>query len=480
MSQSTPVKRKKETFRPRAQHEARFKGNSHNSRARLSAVVPAQSSDGNLTDGGATKFHPIAVIYNEQVVGVYETGDGSADIGDPDQRDALFFSLSLDNGETWKKQQISASEDKTSTQVTWNGTMIDYKGHTQKPKMAAYGNNILLAWHDKYCPSGNPFNLAQDANDSYPSDVFAAYEVPFSGVWTARGVLNENGATDGSVTWRAPMRLNTGKRDSNHIWVEGSEVGFAMAWQEDTTGLRSGKGEGPGDGWSGATPNHGTDIWYSSIKMEDFEDVNDTDDETSNARKIKVRSTRIFLSRANRFTLRAFRLTIGTQIDSCDADRFTFAFLRKQSFEAQGASSDMFVRVNNGFNYGSFFALDGRTVTNVSSQEPHLADENITDYVVARSTDNLDDNTYDDSNDNTFSPRIILRGNNVYTGFAYTSNDVKTSSGKFRLSRWQNDLYRLVARRRKRDLGSKLLLKPQARVFSTRAFSLFRQNSFFA
>jgi hypothetical protein len=37
--------------------------------------------------------------------------------------------------------------------------------------------------------------------------------------------------------------------------------------------LRPGKGEGPGAGWSGATTNHGADIWYTYIDMELFDDV---------------------------------------------------------------------------------------------------------------------------------------------------------------------------------------------------------------
>jgi hypothetical protein len=594
--------------------EARLNSNSHNSIESLENPVFARSANGTLIDG-VTKVHPIAVSYNEQIVGDYEMGDGSADIGDPDHRDAVFFSLSLDGGLTWSKKQISASDKKSSIKVKWNGTQIDYLGHTQKPTMAREGNNILLAWNDKYCPSGNPFNLAQvevDGNSTYPSDVFAVngkqgvidyegiiapngktvYEVPFSCVWTARGVVD----VDGNVTWRAPMQLTTGTRDSNHIWIEGSEAGFAITWQEDTTGLRSGKGEGPGDGWSGATTNRGSDIWYSSIKMEDFDDVNGTDEldttkpksmynfhypvrvtdnekcavgdtkpycqlmcdtygyvdlnTSNNAGSAITRcktydvdmltNTQVILdgdTGASRSALKiletdkhefvvvfgyeetkglsesnpgepdqdkglvdtnisaegksvyfesfkfdaidafdennistilttpmpmvsagniinvkvpeavyttdennittatgvtdqmiyenARRLVIGEQIDSCNADKFTFAFMYKQSFETQGSSSDMFVRVNEGFTYDSFVALEDRNVTNISAQEPIVV-ENIVDYNVTWTSANLDDNTYDNMNDNTFSPRIFLRGNDIYTGFEYTPNDVKT------------------------------------------------------
>lgn len=580
---------------------ARQNSNSHNSIESLENPVFARSASGTLIDG-VPKVHPIAVSYNEQIVGDYEMGDGSADIGDPNQRDAVFFSLSLDGGLTWSKKQISASDTKSSIKVKWNGSEIDYLGHTQKPTMAREGNNILLAWNDKYCPSGNPFNLAQvevDGNTTYPSDVFAVngkqgvidyeaivapngktvYEVPFSCVWTARGVVD----VDGNVTWRAPMQLTTGTRDSNHIWIEGSEAGFAITWQEDTTGLRSGKGEGPGDGWSGATTNRGSDIWYSSIKMQDFDDVNGTDEldttkpksmynfhypvrmtdnekcavgdtkpycqlmcdtygyvdlNTSNNAgsaitrcktydvdmltntqvildgdtgasrsalkiletdkhefvvvfgyeetkglsesnpgegdkeqgtvdtNISAEGKSVYFESFNFNAIDAFnennistiltapipmvsagniinvkvpdqndtsnmifenarRLVIGEQIDSCNADKFTFAFMYKQSFETQGASSDMFVRVNNGFTYGSFIPLEDRTVTNISAQEPIVV-ENIVDYNVTWTAANLDDNTYDNMSDNTFSPRIFLRGNNIYTGFEYTPNDIKT------------------------------------------------------
>ena len=565
----------------------REKGNSHNSFERLSVVVDATKADG--TPVGGAQVHPLIVSYNEQVVGEYEMGDGSADIGDPTQRDALYISISLDNGDTWKKQKISHSETHSSKQVTWDGTPLDYSGHTQKPTMAVEGNNILLAWNDKFCPSNNPFNLTQDANNNFPSDVFAVngeqgsidyeaivapnekvvYEVPFSCVWTARGFFNP---TDGNVTWHAPKQLTSGTRDSNHIWLEGSAVGFAMSWQEDTIGLRSGKGEGPGAGWSGATTNRGSDIWYTSIKLADLDaqagtDLeinkpislnnfhypvritdnekctdNDTkpycqpmcdgygstsltsgsgstitrcntydvdmltntrvvldgdtgasrsaikiletdanehivimgyeetkslseDDTATNDTNISVEGKSVYfesfpfdaidsfdennvstilttpmpiVSAGNIINIKvpdqntseliyenARRLVIGTQINSCDANKFTFAFMYKQSFDTQGASSDMFIRVNNGFTYDSFIAMDERNVTNVSAQVPIVIDD-ITDYTVNWSSANLDDNSYDNTNDNTFSPRIFLRGNNIYTGFEYTPNESET------------------------------------------------------
>ena len=537
----------------------RINGNSHNSFGRLNAVY------GNT--------HPIVVSYNEQVVGNYEMGDGSADIGDPNQRDALFFSISLDNGETWNKQKISNSELNSSKQVLWNDNNITYYGHTQKPDMAIHGNNIVLAWNDKYCPSQSPFDSTPDVfavngeqgsvdyNGTIAPNTKAVYEVPFSCVWTARGVFSEG---DGNVTWQAPKQLTSGTRDSNHIWLEGSEAGFALSWQEDTKGLFAGNGAGPGEGWSGATTNRGTDIWYTSIKNADLADdaknfhypVRITDNEKctdgdtkaycqalcdaygsldltsgsggnvtrcksydidmltntqavldgdtgasrsalkilktdadeyivvlgyeetkglseknldSNITNIALEGKSVYfesfpfdaidsfdehnassilttpipmVSAGNIVNVKvpdqnntseliyenARRLVIGTQIDSCDADQYTFAFMYKQSFEKQGASSDMFIRLNSGFTYDSFVAMDERDVTNVSAQNRIVVD-NISGYEVNWDTGNLDDNTYENENDNTFSPRIFLRGNNIYTGFEYTPNEAKTKEG---------------------------------------------------
>ena len=121
-------------------------------------------------------------------------------------------------------------------------------------------------------------------------------EIPYSCLWAARGVIVtqkelEDGTFDsltilddpdteedesdavalGDIVWYKPERLTSGRRDA-YIPAVGSArgAGFAIAWQEDPTGLRPGKGKGPGEGWSGAISNHKTDIWYSFISSEDF------------------------------------------------------------------------------------------------------------------------------------------------------------------------------------------------------------------
>ncbi len=284
--------------------ENRMMGTSHNTLTSLSTLAPARSANGELLNDG-NEYHPLLMSYTQQIVGSYEMGDGSADIGDPTHVDGVFVGFSMDNGDTWKNFTISDTTDKSSMAVTWDGSSIAYPGHAQKPTIAVSGNNILVAWNDKYCPSRNPLDLPQDDTLAFPTDYFATvgnqgsidyteyvdgapvtmiapngkevFEVPFSCVWTARGFFNP---ADGNITWHTPMQLTSGMRDSNHIKLAGSPVGFAMAWQEDTKGLRSGKGAGPGEGWSGATTNHGTDIWYTSIKMEDFVVAVDPDADT--------------------------------------------------------------------------------------------------------------------------------------------------------------------------------------------------------
>ena len=269
--------------------------NAGNNLKTLTAVVLSQLPDGSPVldpDTNAQyEVHPILVSYGEQVIGEFEGGDGSADIPDPDNIDDIFVSVSLDNGTSWKKEKVGDTAKNASAIVTWNGVRIPYPGHSHKPTMAVEGNNILVAWNDKYCPTGNPFDLEDPATEDYykvngsqgtvdyGGVVFepngkTIYEAPYSCVWTARGVFGDPEA-DGTyaIEWRQAQQLTSGTRDSNKIWIAAEEVGFAITWQEDPDGLRPGKGEGPGEGWSGATTNHGADIWYTYIRMDDFDDV---------------------------------------------------------------------------------------------------------------------------------------------------------------------------------------------------------------
>ena len=293
--------------------------NAANNLKRLATVVPAQLPDGSpaTTDDGPDGIpgtaddvlggdvRPLLVSYGEQVIGEFEGGDGSADVGDPDNIDDIFVSLSMDNGKSWKKFiSVSDTANKWSKPVSWGPLgAVNYPGHSMKPTMHIEGNNILVAWNDKYCPSDDPFDLIVDETggelvDPEQPDLYKVngaqgsidyggelalpndkpvYEVPFSCVWTARGefVLDPegDGSTMYTIQWRKAQQLTSGTRDSNKIWIAPAEVGFAITWQEDPVGLRPGKGEGPGAGWSGAATNHGADIWYTYIDMGMFDDV---------------------------------------------------------------------------------------------------------------------------------------------------------------------------------------------------------------
>ena len=105
-----------------------------------------------------------------------------------------------------------------------------------------------------------------------------AEAVPFeccTGVGT--GECDESAAVElGDIVWFKPERITSGRRDV-YIPMVGSArgAGFAIAWQEDPSGLRPGKGKGPGEGWSGAITNHKSDMWYSFISYDDFNIVDE-------------------------------------------------------------------------------------------------------------------------------------------------------------------------------------------------------------
>ncbi|HAJ92110.1 MAG TPA: hypothetical protein DCO71_05770 [Gammaproteobacteria bacterium] len=99
-------------------------------------------------------------------------------------------------------------------------------------------------------------------------------EVPYSCLWSARGILRENPEAEGTteVVWLQAERLTSGVRDVNRVETACiAGAGCAITWQEDPEGVRPGEGEGPGTGWSGATTASKTDIWYSFISWEDMD-----------------------------------------------------------------------------------------------------------------------------------------------------------------------------------------------------------------
>jgi len=250
----------------------------------------------------ATEAKPIVTIYCDEV----ETGAHD-----------VFASISRDDGNTWKRRNISRMADRSSFTLA-NGQ--PYYGHCKKPVFQVKGNKILVAWTTKFAKGGKPrYAITTELNDCdnpntteleecyihddayYADDIWGVSgpqrsvdytdqgypevgEVPYSAVWVARAVIAtqadiNNGLGDyvGDIVWFKPERLTSGRRDANQNFCAGADgAGFAVTWQEDPDGLRPGEAKGPGPGWGGATTNHKTDIWYSYITWADFAQV-DTD-----------------------------------------------------------------------------------------------------------------------------------------------------------------------------------------------------------
>jgi len=116
----------------------------------------------------------------------------------------------------------------------------------------------------------------------------------------------------------------------------------------------------------------------------------------------------------------------------------------KQGYETRGGPSDMYIRLNKGFTYNNFETevvneVEEGVAYNVSSHKtlfdtsepPQPTDSEWTEA-------NLEDQSYTFADDNTFSPRAFLRGDEIYTGFEFTSNWRQTSNGTRPNNFWIN------------------------------------------
>jgi hypothetical protein len=288
--------------------------------------VPAQNSDGTLLDGieyydaeGAlaeTRTHakPLVSIYIDDMAGHEELPSGMVGImgGTTMGAHDAFAALSLDDGATWKRSNLSDAAHLSSFTLA-NGH--EYPGDAASMTFKIAGNKVLAGWLSKYCSGGDAlYTFTDEEKDAlaafmglepirtdgpyvYLDDLFGVAgsqgsvdytlqgwpevgEIPYSCVWTARGTLefdSETGLYD--IVWRKAERLTSGRRDANRLEIAAAEdAGFVMVWQEDPQGLRPGQGLGPGEGWSGAIVNQKTDIWYSYIGWEEFGLVDDDGD----------------------------------------------------------------------------------------------------------------------------------------------------------------------------------------------------------
>ncbi len=259
-------------------------------------------------DSEFAMIKPLIVTYigeNDDVpfnnVPMYDpNGDGVADEGLRFARD-VYVAISLDDGLTWKESNLSRTSTKSSFSVATGAGDLAYPGDSESQGLIVGGHYALVTWVDKYCRSGNPWDMP-DADDIYHVtgsqnsvdylDVKGDEDPrpdlgvrPFSCMWAARGVLelDQNSPNYGTIAWYKPEQLTSGRRDAIHNFGAAIEPlydsngnampgtgGFAIAWQEDPIGLKTGKGRGPGAGMTGASVNHKTDIWYSYIDWVDF------------------------------------------------------------------------------------------------------------------------------------------------------------------------------------------------------------------
>jgi len=298
----------------------------------LPLYVPPQASDGTLLgsidylrdDGQVTEtreyVRPLISHYNDGHVEFIEE-DGYGGFPGHGERDA-FAAVSLDDGATWSRTNLSKSGDQSSISIRVGNRWVPYPGDVGRSFAASDGNQVLIVWASKYCASGNPgYAMTQDEQDAlaaylvntgtiadeaactdedfestpctYLEDVFGVAgsqglqsaddlaedgyplvgDYPYSCLWAARGVILPPAADEDISTfvWFKAERLTSGVRSVNRPeagCVKGA--GCVVTWQEDPDGIRPGGGHGPGEGWSGAVAHHQTDTWFTYIDWDDF------------------------------------------------------------------------------------------------------------------------------------------------------------------------------------------------------------------
>ena len=296
----------------------------------LPLYVPAQASDGTLLTEGIPYYDAEGALvetraYARPLITHYTDGhvefiEEEAYGGFPGhgQRDA-YGAVSLDDGATWKRTNLSKSGDLSSFKIKDGRKKVAYPGDVGRTFAASDGNKVMIAWVSRYASGGSP-NYAMSDDERkllaaylqaqgriadatactdgdligtpclYLEDHFAVAgsqgssnladegyplvgELPYAAVWVARGVMLPPAAEGepATFTWFKAERLSSAVRDANRpevVCVKGA--GCVVTWQEDPDGIRPGEGEGPGEGWSGAVAHHQTDIWYSTIDWDDF------------------------------------------------------------------------------------------------------------------------------------------------------------------------------------------------------------------
>jgi hypothetical protein len=224
----------------------------------IRAPTAGMTADGTPTGESVL---PLVASYGQVVAGT-----GAYDV---------YVAVSLDNGDTWRRINVSLSAERSSFVMPDGGL---YPGDTRKASLKVDGRYFFLTWASSYCPDSAPNGIAADDDlfgvngpqgsvDYTPQGFPEVGLVPYRCLWAARGMVQPNG----SVVTLMPEQVTSGVRDALQDFPASvSNAGFAVAWQEDPAGLAPGRGEGPGHGWSGALANKRTDIWYSYVRWADF------------------------------------------------------------------------------------------------------------------------------------------------------------------------------------------------------------------
>ena len=156
---------------------------------------------------------------------------------------------------------LSNTAIESSIDTDWDGNTDGstarkpYWGDSDKPNIINAGTRVQITWGDKYCPS---LTAGPTAQRSVTYITRSSREVPFSCVYVSN-------SSDNGLTWSTPTQLTDGSRDVKQDESKTASDGHAIiTWQEDPLGLQLGSGDGPGEGASGATVHHGTDVWHST------------------------------------------------------------------------------------------------------------------------------------------------------------------------------------------------------------------------
>jgi hypothetical protein len=219
--------------------------------------------DGDGVERTRTKTKPAIAIYVDAVEGT--------------PGEDVFAAYSRDDGATWARTNLTNAAALSSFPLA-NGKAA--AATISKPALQVKGNKVFAAWTSPYCAGGSPRYEAEPEGDLYgvageqrSTDYSAEYpevgELAHPCVWTVRGVVNQ---TTGVVAWHQPERLTSGERWAMQISIASAQNGgFGLMWTEDPFGVRPGEGNGPGAGWTGASVNPQSDVWYSFIPWSQFD-----------------------------------------------------------------------------------------------------------------------------------------------------------------------------------------------------------------